>query len=111
MWMFVIITIACIPIIYIYGNNEAGGMQVYLKDTGLKLTLATYSLGNMGGATVICQQKKIRSGTNITLSCPNSQEAQMPIFDARGVFQAEYGLIPDNANTQTYCHSKNEDLI
>jgi hypothetical protein len=54
MWMFVIITLVCIPIFHIYGTNPVGGMQLYLEGEGLKLLLATYSLGNMGGSTVIC---------------------------------------------------------
>jgi hypothetical protein len=54
MWMFIIISLACIPIFHIYGYNHVGGIQLYLEGEGLKLILATFSLGNMGGATVIC---------------------------------------------------------
>lgn len=54
MCMFIVVTIVCIPLLYVYSSSPAGGVQLYLKDAGFKLTLATYSLGNLGGATVVC---------------------------------------------------------
>jgi hypothetical protein len=52
-YMFVFISLVCIPIFYCYSQNDAQGMAEL--QNGFALTLGKFSLGNLGGATVECQ--------------------------------------------------------
>lgn len=54
-YMMLFITFFISPIIYGNGHSLVGGVQLYFHNGGLKLLLGTYSLGNLGGATVVCK--------------------------------------------------------
>lgn len=84
-YMFSFISVVCIPMFYCYGNNEANGMTEL--QAGFALTLGKYSLGNMGGSTVICEAYRINDGIKWDLSCNNAQTA---IIDVENVV---YGMM------------------
>jgi len=35
--------------------------------------MGKYSLGNMGGASVVCQSQRLKEGMKWVLECPNSK--------------------------------------
>jgi hypothetical protein len=53
MQMFLVLSVVVIPLFLVYRYSEAGGMEEYLS--GPKLELGKLTLGNMGGATVLCK--------------------------------------------------------
>ena len=53
----IFITIVALPLFYAYKSSQTGGMEEYVS--GPKLELAKFTLGNMGGATVLCKSKRI----------------------------------------------------
>jgi len=59
------ITVFCLPLFYFFSHNA----QLGLLDEG-KYVFNQFTLGNMGGASVHCNQKRV--GTNeMTMNCPN----------------------------------------
>jgi hypothetical protein len=73
--MFIIITIVSLPLFYVYKSSNTVGMEEYIS--GPKLELAKFTLGNMGGATVLCKSKRIEKGSFFNLNCPNAKNAQI----------------------------------
>jgi hypothetical protein len=70
MQLFLIISIVVAPIMFIYSNSESSGMEEYLS--GPKLSIGQLTMGNMGGATVLCKSKRIEAGSIFNLNCPNA---------------------------------------
>lgn len=72
-YLFSFISIVCLPIMYCYQTAPSQGMLKF--QNGFKLTLGKLSLGNLGGATVQCQTKRIESGILWDLTCMNAENA------------------------------------
>ena len=69
-YMFTFISLVCLPMFHLYSTNDSQGLAA---QTGFARTMAKYSLGNMGGASVVCQSQRLKNGTNWVLECPNSK--------------------------------------
>lgn len=59
--MCMAITVFMIPVFYIYRANEVGQLD--------QSFINTFTLGNMGGATSICEVKRVGTQT-MSLGCP-----------------------------------------
>jgi hypothetical protein len=69
-YMFTFISLVCLPMFHLYSTNDSQGLAEL--QTGFAKVLGKYSLGNMGGATVVCQSQRLKQGMNWALECPNS---------------------------------------
>lgn len=69
-YLFTFLSFVCLPMFYVYSSANAQGMQEYQK--GFKLTLGRFTLGNLGGASVHCETKRIESGFMWDLTCLNA---------------------------------------
>ena len=88
MWMCIICSFACIPLYKFYQENKGMGMQLYLAGDSVKLFFGSFTLGNLGGATVHCEHKQMTaSGTILDFTCPNSPFAKIHIDDNYAVGQ------------------------
>jgi hypothetical protein len=64
-YMCIAITIFLLPLFYGYSQNGTLGMK------GEKLyAIGQFSLGNLGGASVICNQRRL-GASSMTLACPS----------------------------------------
>lgn len=59
-YMFAFISLVCLPMFYCYSQNDSQGLSEL--QTGFAKVLGKYSLGNMGGSTVICQSMRLKTG-------------------------------------------------
>ena len=94
-YMFTFISLVCLPVFYIYSTNDSQGLDEL--QTGFAKVLGKYSLGNMGGADVICQSQRFKQGIEWQLECPNSQRAIIKTTDT------QFGLMSKNFGKKTYC--------
>lgn len=65
--MFFIITMFFIPVFVWYRNNAESALAT--KELNPIKQLKAFSLGNMGGATTVCAQKKVKTNS-IHIECP-----------------------------------------
>ena len=65
--MFLIITVFFIPVYIWYAGNREGALSS--KEMNPFKQLRVFTMGNLGGASTICAQKKIGSNS-IALECP-----------------------------------------
>ena len=66
-FMFLTITIACIPMYYNYANNQSKAM-FSMDIPAFKQFTQQFTLGNLGGADTTCKSKKL--GLNLMqLNC------------------------------------------
>ncbi len=89
-YMFLMITIFCIPLFYIYSNNKVKFLQF---DSGYIFN--KFSLGNMGGSTVVCKHEKIGVSKELDLSCPIGTE----LLQSSIIF----GAMNQDLNQLNYC--------
>lgn len=57
--------------------------------SGFALALGKYSLGNMGGASVQCESKRLKEGVKWDLNCHN---AEIALIDVKNV---KYGMMSE----------------
>jgi hypothetical protein len=65
-WMFLVLTVASMPLYYFYSNN---GVNELAAQGGLSGMVAQFSLGNLGGARALCEQRRLQTG-RLKLTCP-----------------------------------------
>ena len=96
-YLFSFISVVCIPMMYCYSTAPSQGMQEFQK--GFKLVLGRFTLGNLGGATVQCQTKRISDlkTSNWDLKCLNAQNAWIKHDEVK------YGLMSTEFTEKTYC--------
>ena len=90
-WMFLLLTIFSLPLFYIYSQGTIFSETV----------LAKYYLGNMGGATVFCNQYRLGRGV-AHLTCPTGT-----LIDTR---QVVFGVMNSEFLEFTSCTQKAVDL-
>ncbi len=100
-WMFFFITLFCLPLYYMFAFNDAQGLKVLNDDWRFQIT--KWSLGNMGGATVICHNKAIKS-REFMLACPNALTA---VLDLENV---KFGVMSELVENKVYCTNENEEF-
>ena len=61
--MFLMISIFCIPVFYLYGSHVA-------FEDWKSYPIARFTLGNMGSASMFCQQNRLGKDL-FTITCPN----------------------------------------
>lgn len=61
-YMFIMITIFCLPIFYLYGEHHAFADYKSFQ-------IARFTMGNMGGSSIFCQQFHMSRGS-FTANCP-----------------------------------------
>lgn len=83
------ITLFCVPMYYYYTSND----QQALKTTTTLMGLAKTTLGNFGGATVICQSKRLQA-QSLTINCDTGR------IDSS---DALFGLMSSQISEKTYC--------
>jgi len=65
-WMFCVMTIVMLPTMYIF-STMAG-----VKDISILYALDAYTLGNMGGSSVLCNNAPLMvPGIQLGLECPS----------------------------------------
>lgn len=94
-FMFIIITIFCIPIFMFYSENQMETMST-LGLTGFKLATQKFTLGNLGGAETFCDGTRLEAG-KIKLTCTNGKQAQI------NHNFIEYGLINREIDNNEIC--------
>jgi len=92
MCMMITISIFCIPIFMAYTGNSANALANHAANPFARLRVAT--LGNLGGASVICQQNRLKT-RQMTINCPKGS-----VIDYSSV---KYGIIGNDINKQTFC--------
>ena len=106
MYMFVCITIFCIPLYLAYAGDDAEGLK-QLEAKAWKYNVHQFSLGNLGGAQVFCQQKRLKAADKLTLRCPNAASAHLQEgeYKAGGQWREsfEVGVISGRSVNKTYC--------
>lgn len=101
-YMFISISIFCIPLYYMYAFNDAKGLVHYVP--GVKYHITKWSIGNMGGATVFCQNKAIKTN-HFRISCPNAETAQIDVDNA------VFGVMNQHIENKAYCTNENAEFI
>lgn len=82
------VTLFCIPLYWVYSNND----QLALH-TQAKYTFTQFTLGNMGGADIFCASKRLAS-KSITIECPNGEI--LPD-------DTKFGLMSSQISEKVYC--------
>lgn len=87
--MFTAITIFSIPMYYAFSKNDIG----YFKTS--YSSFDKFTLGNLGGANVVCQQATIIKAATVEILCPHGTEMEFE--------NLTYGLINPNLIKQNFC--------
>ena len=103
--MFIVITIVLCPVYYLYAGNHIQGMEGFTSSMpGPNQALAKVTMGNMGSATVLCKNQKIKEGGFFDLTCPNGKNnIVMRTLNEDGEVDSKYGLMIKNLGLKTYC--------
>lgn len=94
-YMFVMITIFCLPIYYMYASH--GAFSDYRS-----FSIAKYMLGNLGGSSVFCEQYHMNRG-QYTISCPPES-----YIDTNNLI---FGMISDEIVDKNVCTQKMVDIL
>lgn len=89
--MFIMITLFCFPLYVYYGTG------VGLKGWVSFNTMSRFTMGNLGGSSVICKHQMLTRGT-LRLFCPPNS-----VIDARNI---QYGVLSNQNEYHDQCHSK-----
>eukprot|EP00355_Strombidium_rassoulzadegani_P007408 CAMPEP_0168620868 /NCGR_PEP_ID=MMETSP0449_2-20121227/7377_1 /TAXON_ID=1082188 /ORGANISM="Strombidium rassoulzadegani, Strain ras09" /LENGTH=1171 /DNA_ID=CAMNT_0008661923 /DNA_START=74 /DNA_END=3586 /DNA_ORIENTATION=+ len=100
--MFFSITLFCLPLYYMFAYNDAQGLKNF--NEGFKFQITKWSLGNMGGSTVICFNKAIKS-RDLKITCPNAQNAQIDIQNV------QFGVMSQHIENKVFCSNENQQFI
>jgi len=76
-WMFVLLTLAYIPLLVLYGNGSA-------IDDGYFGVISQYTLGNIGSSKTMCVRMNLEVN-NMVLQC---SEGQISSIDHFGIYEA-----------------------
>lgn len=90
-WMFVVLTVASMPLYYYYSNN---GVNELAAQGGLGGMIAQFSLGNLGGARALCEQRRLQSG-QLKLTCPSGTVLEYG--------KENFGLISNEISQTNFC--------
>lgn len=93
--MFFIITLFFIPVFVWYHNNEENALATTAMNPIKQLK--TFTLGNMGGASTVCAQKKIKSGS-MSIECPAGL-----FMDYNNII---FGVMSSEMSVSYYCQEK-----
>lgn len=97
-WMFCIISLVMLPTMLMF-STMAG-----LKDISTMYTLDAYTMGNMGGASVICNNIPVEiEGIKLSFSCPSGTIDLNAKGHADGTTIFNYGIIADQVSDKSYC--------
>lgn len=92
--MFLVIAMFCLPLYYLYGSNV--GLSEWKS-----FPIMRFTMGNLGGANVVCKHSSLSHGF-IKLQCsPNTQ------MDVR---QAVFGVISNDFDSLDHCHQSSVDV-
>jgi hypothetical protein len=94
--LFLLLSFIVLPLFYYYSSN---GVETYSKESGYMLK--QFSLGNMGGSSVVCENKFL-SDQRLIMSCPTGT-----IFDYDNVI---YGVMSNKLDKLNYCRNEAIDF-
>ena len=86
--MFILISLFCIPLFYIYGSGS--GLKGWKS-----FPVTRFTLGNLGGSSTMCKHQILARG-HIRLFCPPTS-----VIDGNN---AAFGLLSNQFETHEYCH-------
>lgn len=89
-YMFVAITIFSIPMYYAFSKNAID----YFNSSPNNM-FDRYTLGNLGGASVICLQANLAKASNFEMQCPHGTQMDMQ--------KLTYGIINPNLVQINFC--------
>ena len=92
--MFIVLTVASMPLYYYYSNN---GVNELAAQGGLSGMVAQFSLGNLGGARALCEQRRLSSG-RLKLTCPAGTVLEYG--------RENFGLISSEISQTNFCLEK-----
>jgi len=97
-WMFCFITLFMLPTMFIF--SSMGGV----KDISAMYSLDAYTMGNMGGASVICNNIPIEiQDIKLSFSCNSGTIDLDATGHSDGTTIFNYGIIGDQVSDKTYC--------
>lgn len=96
--MFLVISVLCLPVLAIYSK----GKDLSLPDHK-SMGLSHMVLGNLGGATTICEIAQLQKN-KIDLMCPSKVQTL-------DVSKATFGIISSSDKDQNSCTKKNLDKV
>ena len=91
-FFFLTVSIACIPIFYSYGSDKFGALKTTELNPFARMGVMT--LGNLGGASVLCIQKRVIE-RELSLQCPRGSVLD---FDS-----IKYGFMDSYFQKTSYC--------
>jgi len=105
MCMFMMISVFMLPVMHIYKNSSQKGVEAFSH--GPKAMFHQVTLGNMGAASVFCEQYKIDTN-NFMMKCPNGADALIEKrhtskWTGKTTNGFEFGLIPNRFDSKKYC--------
>ena len=100
--MFFFISLFCIPVFFVNGMNQTQGLKLLNPD--YKFQMTRFSIGNLGGADVICNQKPLRD-KHIDLACTNGQKVFLDVDNA------EYGVMSSFIENKIHCSNDSPQLL
>lgn len=92
--MFLVLTVAVIPLFYYYSNN---GVNELAAQGGVGGFVASLSLGNLGGARALCDQRRLQN-QKLKLSCPAGSVLEYG--------KENFGLLSNMLSESNYCLEK-----
>lgn len=104
---FVTVTLAVLPILYCYNQNDIKALIT--QEANPFAQLSVFSLGNMGGSSMFCAQKRIATEV-LEISCPRGS---VPLLS-----KVRYGVFDTKLERNDYCieeaiwaHEKKKEML
>mmetsp|Transcript_16715 Transcript_16715/g.11866 ORF Transcript_16715/g.11866 Transcript_16715/m.11866 type:complete len:129 (+) Transcript_16715:387-773(+) len=96
--MFCVMSIVVLPSMYIF-STMAG-----VKDISVLYALDAYTLGNMGGSSVLCTSVPFMiPNIQLSLQCPSGSINMDALSQQNGETIFDYGIIAGNDTESDYC--------
>lgn len=92
--MFMVLTVASMPLSYYYSNN---GVNELAAQGGFGGMIAQFSLGNLGGARALCDQRRLHS-KELKLTCPTGTVLEYG--------NENFGLMSNMMSQNNFCLEK-----
>jgi hypothetical protein len=105
MIMFMVISVFMSPVMYMYKNGSQQGITNYSPKA--KLMFNRFTLGNLGGSRVFCEQYKIDT-QDFMMKCPNGNNAiivkqHKSKQTGKTTNGFEFGVIPNRFDSKKFC--------